>query len=59
MQDRIAASLKSGKVSCYIHKPGIIQGFDPDREAPRLQSSLRLLFHRSISLGGGYTVFMK
>ncbi|MBU0754342.1 MAG: glycosyltransferase family 39 protein [Planctomycetes bacterium] len=45
--------------ACYLYRPGIIQGFDPEQEAPYLFSNLKLMFPRYQALAEGYVVFLR
>ncbi|MHC4941558.1 MAG: hypothetical protein ACYTG7_00920 [Planctomycetota bacterium] len=52
-------SLVDSPVVCYLHRPGIIQGFDPEKEAPFLFGSLKRMYPLHTPLSAGYGVFSK
>jgi hypothetical protein len=59
MEKWVLDSLVDQPVNSYVSRPGIIQGFDPEMEAPLLFGSLMRMYPIQVRLTGSYSVFLR
>ncbi|MFH1999556.1 MAG: hypothetical protein ABIK28_07745 [Planctomycetota bacterium] len=57
MEKRILDELDKNKVRYYLYRPGIMQGFVPEQEAPFLFTALRTRFNEHHPLAQGFSVY--